>query len=153
MDITSEDDCSKLMAVSCSTESGVPEGATCDYVSGGTGLMLLGVEPVSDEDSCLNFFKSADENEHSIFCPLDECCGTLKNVRICYELSTSIPLIISYAGALHAICMLIYSTISKRYLLSLVESESHAQVDGKNDEEVEKDKVAAPGSTLKEITV
>jgi hypothetical protein len=49
--------------------------------------------------------------------------------------------------------MLIYSTISKRYLLSLVESESHAQVDGKNDEEVEKDKVAAPGSTLKEITV
>ena len=126
--------------------------------------MRLGVEPVSDEASCLNFFETApnDGQDDGVFCPLEECCGTLKNVRICYELSTSIPLIISYAGALHAVCMLIYSTISKRYLVSSVEV---AQIHDKTDEgEVEKAKAAdfarveeegegSPGSTWKELTV
>ena len=74
--------------------------------------MILGVESVSDEASCLNFYET-NRNNGNTFCPLKECCGTLKDVRVCYEVTTAVPLIVSYAGALHTMCTLTYNTISK----------------------------------------
>ena len=135
MDLTSEDDCSLLMATSCSTDTGVPEGATCDYINGGSGWLQHGIEPVSDESSCLNFYET-NRNSDITFCPLKECCGTLKNVRICYEVTTADPLIVSYAGALHAMCTLTYNAISKMYLSGRIKSRA---LDDKNED--------IPGST------
>ena len=70
---------------------------------------------ISKHSSCDDYYDwilEDDEYTHGPKCMPTKCCGVLKDVQTCLNISTSIPLIISYGAGMNTFFALIYVTYS-----------------------------------------
>ena len=80
---------------------------------------------VTGTTSCSNYY-NLDEQSSIYTCMPLKCCGVLKNVRTCLNISTSIPLIISYAAGMNTFLALVYvaySHIQKNNYVARIDEE------------------------------
>jgi len=96
--------CENLVSVSCITNTSVPVGASCDFVSGKSGVYQPYIS-VYNTESCKIYY-----NKYYYFCSLSSCCGILNQIKICPSISTTIGVVCGYLSLLFAIVQVIYSS-------------------------------------------
>ena len=101
MNMESLDDCEKLMIVSCSYESSYLQ--ECNYEGE--------IDLITGYDTCIEFI-NVNYYYNGDYCMPLECCGVLKNVLTCHNVSTSIPLIISSVVGINTFLSVIYLAYS-----------------------------------------
>ena len=109
-------DCSNLVFVTCTTTCGVPIGATCNYVPGGSGFMRIGIPPVSDESTCTYFYSQVESVTFSGGLKMDtlkECYGVLKKTTVCETPLAVVGIIGGYLSVMYSFCGAVYLAFVK----------------------------------------
>jgi hypothetical protein len=72
--------------------------------------MGIGVD-VTGQQSCLDYFQKMDACGTGPCCPIVQCCGVIRDQKICYNTETMLPLIFSYIITIQKISAFFYKLV------------------------------------------